>query len=104
MRCSAIILIATAQAGLNPNWSADYSALVSMFPNAKVGFGEIGTSSISAPKSVQTNLITSYYPMVRSGPTKFVGGFFWWNYAEEMYGQGAPAWAADNMQAGEIPR
>ncbi|RAO76082.1 hypothetical protein [Dyella jiangningensis] len=71
--------------GLSPNWTSDFAALEAMFPNAKVGFGEIGTSSINAPVSVQNNLITTYYPMVNSfKDPKFIGGFFWWNYAEQM--------------------
>lgn len=71
--------------GLSPSWGSDFSALESIFPNAKVGFGEIGTSSTSAPTSVQTGLIKTYYPMVNSfKDPKFVGGFFWWYYAEEM--------------------
>jgi hypothetical protein len=71
--------------GLSPNWSTSFTALEAMFPNAKVGFGEIGTSSTKAPASVQQNLITTYYPMVNSfKDPKFIGGFFWWYYAEEM--------------------
>jgi hypothetical protein len=71
--------------GLSPSWSTDFTALEKMFPNAKVGFGEIGTSDTSAPQSVQDNLITTYYPMVDSiADPKFIGGFFWWYYAEEM--------------------
>lgn len=71
--------------GLNPVWSADFSRLETTFPNAKVGFGEIGTSSIRAPQSVQDDLITTYYPMADSiDDPRFAGGFFWWYYAEEM--------------------
>ncbi len=71
--------------GLTPDWAADFALLESMFPNAQVGFGEIGTSMINAPASVQTNLITTYYGMIgcQLSP-KFVGGVFWWNYAEQM--------------------
>jgi hypothetical protein len=71
--------------GLSPSWNADFSALESIFPNAKVGFGEIGTSSTNAPASVSQNLITTYYPMVNSSTDpRFIGGFFWWNYVEQM--------------------
>lgn len=71
--------------GLSPSWEADFSALASIFPNAKIGFGEIGTSSLSAPTSVQTNLIKTYYPMVNTIKNpKFIDGVFWWNYAEQM--------------------
>ena len=71
--------------GLYPSWKNDFTALESIFPNAKVGFGEIGTSDTAAPTTVQDNLITTYYPMVNTfADPKFIGGFFWWNYAEEM--------------------
>lgn len=71
--------------GLSPSWSSDFTALEAIFPNAKVGFGEIGTSNTKAPASVQTNLIQTYYPMVNTlKDPKFIGGFFWWYYAEEM--------------------
>jgi hypothetical protein len=71
--------------GLSPSWNNDFAALEKIFPNAKVGFGEIGTSSISAPASVQQNLIKTYYPMVDSSTDpRFIGGFFWWNYVEQM--------------------
>lgn len=71
--------------GLSPSWESDFAALESIFPNAKVGFGEIGTSKVDAPASIQKNLITTYYPMVDSmTDPRFIGGFFWWNYAEEM--------------------
>jgi len=71
--------------GLSPSWKNDFAALESIFPNAKVGFGEIGTSDISAPASVQQNLIKTYYPMVNTmNDPRFIGGFFWWNYVEQM--------------------
>ena len=73
--------------GLSPNWTADFKLLESIFPVAKVGFGEIGTSSTSAPTSVQQNLIKSYYPMANTkmaADPRFIGGYFWWNYAEQM--------------------
>ena len=71
--------------GVTPNWADDFLMLESMFPNAMVGFGEIGTPNINDPWSVQSNIITTYYPMVNSfADPKFIGGFFWWYYAEQM--------------------
>jgi len=73
--------------GLNPTWANDFKLLESIFPVAKVGFGEIGTSSTSAPLSVQQNLIKSYYRMgttTMAADSRFIGGYFWWNYAEQM--------------------
>lgn len=70
---------------LRPQWSADFILLGKIFPAAKVGFGEIGTSSIGVPASVQQELITSFYPMADnlSNP-RFIGGYFWWNYVQQM--------------------
>ena len=73
--------------GLNPTWTNDFKLLESIFPVAKVGFGEIGTSSTRAPLSVQQNLIKSYYPMgttSMAADPRFIGGYFWWNYVEQM--------------------
>lgn len=70
---------------LKPDWTADFRLLESMFPNAKVGWGEIGTSKISAPKSVQTDMLKAKYTKILAPPSpRFVGGVFWWNYAEQM--------------------
>ncbi|GGY14005.1 hypothetical protein GCM10008098_00800 [Rhodanobacter panaciterrae] len=84
--------------GLSPSWETDFSALGSIFPNARLGFGEIGTSSTSAPTSVQTNLIKTYYPMVNTIKNpRFVGGFFWWNYAEQMVPYTKAYWTTLNQ-------
>lgn len=73
--------------GLSPTWTSDFKLLEQIFPVAKVGFGEIGTSSIYAPTSVQQSLIKTYYPIgttqMASDP-RFIGGYFWWNYVEQM--------------------
>jgi hypothetical protein len=70
---------------LKPNWPADFTLLESIFPNAKVGLGEIGTSKVSAPLSVQTNMLKNKYAKVLTPPSpRFVGGVFWWNYVEQM--------------------
>lgn len=73
--------------GLNPTWTSDFKLLESIFPVAKVGFGEMGTGSTSAPASVQQNLLKTYYTMganqMASDP-RYIGGVFWWNYAEQM--------------------
>lgn len=81
--------------GLSPSWSSDFAALETIFPNAKVGFGEIGTSSTSAPQSVQLNLMKTYYPMVNTfNDPRFIGGFFWWYYAEQMVPYTTTYWNA----------
>lgn len=73
--------------GLSPTWTSDFKLLESIFPVAKVGFGEVGTSNTSDPSSVQQNILKTYYPMgttTMAADPRFVGGYFWWYYAEEM--------------------
>ena len=73
--------------GLSPTWTNDFKLLESIFPVAKVGFGEIGTSSIKAPTTTQQTLLKTYYTLgagqMASDP-RYIGGVFWWNYAEQM--------------------
>ena len=73
--------------GENPNWSAVYAKLASLFPNAKVGFGELGTANPENGSSYEVNEISTYYPMgktLASLPANYIGGYFWWHSAEEM--------------------
>ncbi len=68
-----------------PNWTTAFTKLEAMFPNALVGFGELGTSNTSDSYTRQSGLITKFYPMVNSfADPKFIGGVFWWYYAEQM--------------------
>ncbi len=71
--------------GTNINWATAFARLEAMFPNAKVGFGEIGTSDTNDSWERQSGLLTTFYPMVNTiTDPKFIGGFFWWYYAEQM--------------------
>lgn len=66
-------------------WNVDFVVLEIIFFNVKVGFGEIGIFSKLVFYFVQLNLIIIYYLMVNfSIDFCFVGGFFWWNYVEQM--------------------
>jgi len=69
-----------------PDWVSIYTQLAGIFPNAKVGFGELGTSTPQNGSAYEINLINQYYPMATtlSLPSNYIGGYFWWNYAEEM--------------------
>jgi hypothetical protein len=72
--------------GENPDWSQVYSRLASIFPNAKVGFGELGTAKPQNGSQYEIDEINQYYPMARTLPLprSYIGGYFWWYYAEEM--------------------
>ena len=82
---------------IKPGWPPIFEKLASIFPNAYVGFGELGTASPDYGQPDEVNLINAYYPMVRNGivwpgttaeisymKNDYLGGYFWWYAAEEM--------------------
>lgn len=81
--------------GENPNWPWVFTKLASIFPNAKVGFGELGTAKPQGGSQYEVNLVQTYYPMAKtvSGlPKSYIGGYFWWYYAEEMVPDTTALW------------
>lgn len=71
---------------IQPNWSVVFSKLASIFPNSKVGFGEIGTANPQHGSIYEVNLINEFYPLAKhvAMPSSYIGGYFWWYFAEEM--------------------
>jgi hypothetical protein len=82
---------------MTPGWPAIFEKLASAFPNASVGFGELGTANPDYGKPDEVNLINAFYPMVRNGivwpgsayeiwymKSHYIGGYFWWYAAQEM--------------------
>ena len=65
--------------GLKPDWPTVFQKLSVMFPNSKIGFGEVGTSS----RTKKAEYLTRYYDMKINVP-KYVGGHFWWYYRQDM--------------------
>jgi hypothetical protein len=79
--------------GETPNWPWVFGQLANIFPNSKVGFGELGTADPQYGSSFEINEISKYYPMAKtiSGlPASYIGGYFWWYFAEEMVPWGTP--------------
>jgi hypothetical protein len=73
--------------GESPNWPWVYTKLAGIFPNSKVGFGELGTADPQYGSVYEINEITQYYPMAKTVaglPASYIGGYFWWYFAEEM--------------------
>jgi len=72
--------------GETPNWTVVYNQLAAIFPNAKVGFGELGTANPQNGSAYEMAEIQTYYPMAKTVtlPASYVGGYFWWYFAEEM--------------------
>lgn len=60
------------------------NSVKTIFPNAKVGLGELGTENANAQLSEKVRVATTYYGMFAAlksavGP-RFVGGGFWWYF------------------------
>lgn len=82
--------------GLQPDWPAVFQKLAAMFPDAKLGIGECGTAEPSRKEAY----LDRYYRMSIPEP-RFVGGFFWWYFREDMVPHTAPLWSAlDDAIAG----
>jgi hypothetical protein len=74
--------------GLRPTaaaWTRRFSALHRLFPNARVGFGEIGMPRPATPstRAAAASVISYYYGL----PIRlryYAGGGFYWYFAEDM--------------------
>jgi len=74
--------------GPHPNWSTIFANLAKVYPNAQVGFGELGMSTLLGDLSwdvvQKKQLFERYYTMKPPIPNRFVNGFFWWTWAEDI--------------------
>lgn len=61
-----------------PNWQQVFDSLHVIFPNAKLGIGECGTTNASR----KAEYITRYYTMNITTPN-YIGGYFWWYYRQD---------------------
>lgn len=73
--------------GLEPDWNAVFRRLAAEFPSSALGFGECGTTDPSRKAA----LLASYYGMQVDAP-RFVGGYFWWYFSEDMVPATRPLW------------
>lgn len=75
------------QGGIKPDWPMVFGRLAKMFPNSKIGFGEVGTKHYGLKESY----IDRYYTMQVPEPN-FVGGYFWWYFKQDMVPNTKPLW------------
>jgi len=68
--------------GYQPDWPTVFGSLHSLFPNSKLGFGECGNTASSATVSSKIAMASHYYSMPKYLPS-YVGGYFWWYWAED---------------------
>lgn len=88
-----------------PDWPTVYARLAQIFPNSKVGFGELGTARPRGGSAFEINLIKTYYPMACTAimPPSYIGGYFWWYFAEEMVPHTKPLFGVLNTAIGQCP-
>ncbi len=70
-----------------PNWKNTFSALQTIFPKAKLGFGEIYLKN-SAKKDA---FIRSFYGM-NDPVSNFVGGYFYWYFKQDAVPKTKSLW------------
>lgn len=76
---------------LRPDWPVIFQRLGEMFPTSKIGFGEVGTTK----KSKKKEYLKRYYGLRISHP-RYVGGYFWWWYKQDMVPKSKPLWKVLN--------
>jgi hypothetical protein len=66
-------------------WDVIFKKLAIDFPNAKVGFGEIGIDNPATSRTLAKaeNIMAYYYGLKFPDVPRFIGGDFWWYFAED---------------------
>jgi len=89
--------------GIRPSaatWTAYFQQLHALYPNARLGFSEIGLNDPATARTLSSaeSLVRYYYGLKVNLPY-FVGGSFWWYFAEDALPYPSkPLWTA--LQAG----
>jgi len=73
--------------GIRPSaatWTAYFQQLHALYPNAKLGFGELGLDNPVQSKTMASaeSMISYYYGLSISLPY-YAGGYFWWYFKED---------------------
>ena len=87
---------------ISPDWARVFSQLSTMFPNSKLGFGEVGISD-GGTDAEKTQLIQHFYGMPALSQ-RYVGGYFWWYFSEDMVPMTRPLWRALNTAIANSPQ
>lgn len=83
-------------------WQRVFARLHARFPHARVGFGESGLSHPARDQRAAVRLLDRYVA-VRPRGVGYVGGLFWWYFAEDGVPEGTTFWhgyAAAQRRAG----
>jgi hypothetical protein len=77
-------------AGIQPAWPAVFDRLGEVFPTAALGFGECGTAVAAAKVALVEryyrgmDLPDAAYANMHILHPRFVGGYFWWYFSEDL--------------------
>lgn len=74
---------------LRPDWQKVFNRLGRIFPNSKLGFGEVGTEI----NSEKADYLRYYYTLPIKHP-RYIGGYFWWYFKQDMVPKTKPLWSA----------
>lgn len=81
-----------------PDWNAVFDRLGRLFPQAMLGFGEVGTRHAAGKGA----LIAHYYGLSIAHP-RFVGGYFWWYFRQDMVPRTRPLWRSIDAAFQSMP-
>ncbi len=75
-------------------WTQYFQQLHALYPNAHLGFGEIGIDQpVAASTQANAESVMRYYYGLKIALPYYVGGYFWWYYGEDGLPYGtAPLW------------
>jgi len=74
-------------------WQHVFDRLHHLFPHSALGFGEAGTTGRDVTQARRAALLHRY-DRVRVRGDDFVGGGFWWSFAEDGASRRTPVWRA----------
>ncbi len=80
---------------LKPQWEPVFARLAQMFPNSRIGFGEVGTKFSNR----KNEYIKRYYSMSINQP-HYVGGYFWWYGRQDLVPSTTSYWSVFNAVLG----
>jgi len=82
--------------GHQPDWKKVFDQLASLFPDSHLGFGEVGSKF----DDKKQDYIKKYYSLQISQP-RFIGGYFWWYFSQDMVPDSKPLWQTLNSSLTE---
>jgi hypothetical protein len=85
-----------------------FTQLHALYPNARLGFGEVGLPAyVSSSNLAKAQSIAAYYYGLSSSSATqhislpyYVGGYFWWGFAEDGVPPGKAMWQTINAAMG----